>query len=88
MIYTFRNKNTGEIFELEMPLADREPLLENCPELEQMLTKINIGDPISLGILPKEVKDYNRNVIGRMRHGVHGNNLAGQSRFNHNINEV
>lgn len=88
MIYSFRNKNNDEIVTLEMMMAEREPFLKEWPEYEQIITKMHLADPLMLGILSKETKDFNKNVIGRMRQGIHGNNLKEQSRYGHNVTEL
>ncbi|MFZ9353437.1 MAG: hypothetical protein ACO25L_01330 [Candidatus Nanopelagicales bacterium] len=46
--YKFRNKETGEVFEKWMLMAEREPYLEANPDLIQMPTLLNsvseVGD--------------------------------------------
>lgn len=46
--YKFRNKETGEVFEKWMLMAEREPYLEANPDLIQMPTMLNsvseVGD--------------------------------------------
>jgi len=46
--YKFRNKETGEVFEKWMLMAEREPYLEANPNLIQMPTLLNsvseVGD--------------------------------------------
>jgi hypothetical protein len=87
-IYTFRSKrNKNNIKTLDMPMAEREVWLDAHPQWEQILTVMNIGDAMMLGIVSKEVKEFNKHVIGRMKHGIHGNNLN-RSRYGHNIGEV
>lgn len=87
-IYTFRSKrNKNNIKTLEMPMAEREVWLVQHPLWEQILTVMNIGDPMMLGIVSKEVKEFNKHVIGRMKHSIPGNNLN-RSRYGHNIGEL
>ncbi len=88
MIYSFRNKNDGEIITLEMRMADREPFLEACPELEQIITKMHLADPLMLGKLPAHAKDFQRNVIGRMAEAIPGNNLKEQMRHFGNTTDI
>lgn len=64
--YTFRNKETGEEFDLEMPMSEREPFLENHPELIQILNKFNLGDSVRLGIT-KPPADFQKYVLGRIK---------------------
>lgn len=42
-IYSFRNKETEEEFELEMSNSAREAYLKENPKIEQLLTKINLS---------------------------------------------
>jgi hypothetical protein len=48
--YSFRNKETGEEFDLSLSMADRETYLTENPQIEQILTSINIADPSRLGL--------------------------------------
>ncbi len=48
--YTFRNKETGEVFDKLMPMSQREPYLQENPQLEQILGATAMGDPVRLGI--------------------------------------
>lgn len=48
--YSFRNKETGEEFDLSLSMADRETYLAENPQIEQILTSINIADPSRLGL--------------------------------------
>ena len=87
MIYSFQHKKTGEVLTLEMTMAEREPWLKKHRQWQQILTRINIADPMVLGIQTREQKDFNRNVLGRMKKAIPGNNLS-RSRYNQNITEV
>ena len=48
--YTFRDKNTGEVFDKLMKIADREQFLKDNPNLESIIGTPSIGDPVRLGI--------------------------------------
>lgn len=48
--YTFRNILTGEEFDLSLSMAERETYLAENPQVEQILTSINIADPTRLGL--------------------------------------
>lgn len=79
-VYTFRDKKTKKEFTLTMSMKERETYLQDNPQIEQLLTTINIADPIRLGVT-KPPADFQKNVIGRMKSKIHGNTL-GNSRFN------
>lgn len=50
MLYTFKNKDTGEVFDTLMSLAEREDFLKANPNVEQLIVKANPTiDPARLG---------------------------------------
>lgn len=80
MNYTFRNKKNNSVKVVEMRMADREPWLDANPDWEQIIVNMVLADPMMLGRLPAEAKDFQRNVIGRMEASIPGNNLKHQMR--------
>lgn len=40
MIYTFKNNKTGEVFEKHMRMAEKEPYLEDNPDLSLIITPV------------------------------------------------
>lgn len=64
--YTFRNKDTGEEFDLEMKISEREPFLEANPELIQVFNKINYADSVTIGVT-KPPSDFTKYVLGRVK---------------------
>lgn len=48
--YSFRNKETGEIFDKMMRMAERDPYLESNPNLESVITSAPAfaGDHITI----------------------------------------
>jgi hypothetical protein len=49
--YDFRNKETGEVFEKIMKIADKEQYLIDNPQIEQaLLSAPAMGDSVRLGI--------------------------------------
>ena len=50
-LYDFRNKETGELFELSMKIADKEHYLRDNPNIEQVHVDIaSIVDPVNIGV--------------------------------------
>lgn len=66
-IYTFESKKTGEQFNATMSIADRESYLEENTDVFQVLTCLNIGDPIKLGIT-KPDSAFRKHVLGKVKH--------------------
>jgi hypothetical protein len=60
--YKFRNKETGEVYEKWMLMAEREPYLEANPDLIQMPTMLN-----SIG----EVGDFQNKTDGGWNEVLH-----------------
>lgn len=76
MLYSFRKIGTEDIFELSMPMADREVYLQENPEMEQVIVKApGVADPLMLGRMNAAGKDFQRNVIDRMKHAIPHNQL-------------
>lgn len=43
MIYTFKNSKTGEVFEKHMRMAEKDPYLQENPDLSLVITGANIS---------------------------------------------
>jgi hypothetical protein len=67
--YSFRNKETGEEFDLSLSMAERETYLAENPQIEQILTSINIADPSRLGLRKPDsgFRDILKNIKKRNR---------------------
>jgi predicted nucleic acid-binding Zn ribbon protein len=49
--YSFRDKNTGKVFDQIMRIAEREQFLQDNPRLESVITGApTMGDSVRLGI--------------------------------------
>lgn len=49
--YSFRNKETGEVFDQLMKISEKDQYLLDNPNLEQVhLSATAIGDPVRLGV--------------------------------------
>lgn len=88
MDYSFREIGTEDIFELSMPMSDREKYLAENPHIEQVIVKCpGIVDPLMLGRMNKAGKDFQRNVIDRMQASIPHNQLH-TSKIAKNIREI
>lgn len=65
-IYTFENKKTGEQYDVEMSMSEREIYLTDNPDIFQVLSSLNIGDPVRLGVT-KPSSDFRKHVLGRIK---------------------
>lgn len=77
-IYDIKNKETGEIEEKFMSIADYEQYKLDNPDHEQVFTTMNFADSISLGI-KKPPKDFQEGVIERIKRNNPGHKI--QSRW-------
>jgi hypothetical protein len=60
--YTFKNKDTGEVFEEFMGITKREQYLQDNPHLEQVPGGfVGIGDPVRMGM--KKPDDSFRDIL-------------------------
>ena len=44
--YVFRNNNTGEEFELQLKMAEREEYLKENPQIKQIITRSNLASMV------------------------------------------
>ena len=80
MIYTFLNKNTGEIEEHTMRLSEYEPFKENNPHLERYFssdTMPGLGDGMRMDTpgTGKADSTFEKYVINRIKETVPGNTI-------------
>jgi len=88
MNYSFRNKRSKRVVTLEMSMADREVYLKEHPNMEQvLLTMPPLLDPFFMGRLNDSAKSFQKNVLGKMKETIPGNNLK-ESKFAQNILEI
>lgn len=72
--YTFKNKETGEVFEKFMSIAAREDYLKDNPNIETMIgSPPTLGDPVRLGI--RKVPDGFREVLSKIHERMPGSTL-------------
>jgi len=74
-IYSLKNKETDELFEKTMKIAEYVEYIKENPHIERYHdTAPMFGDPIRLGIT-KPPSDFQKNIIGRMKASIPGNTL-------------
>lgn len=78
--YDMIDEKTGEIFEIQMSIAEMEEYLKKNKHIKQAVTRMTLGDSVRLGIT-KPPADFQKGVIGRMKEKIHGNSLR-NSKFN------
>lgn len=64
--YSFEDTRTGEEFDADMSNAEREQYLADNPHIKQLLTRINVCDPVRIGVL-KPPSDFQKYVLGRVK---------------------
>ena len=72
--YDFKNKDTGEVFEKMMKIAEKEQYLKDNPNMESYIgTAPAMGDPVRLGV--RKVDNGFRDVLQQIHHRTPGSNL-------------
>jgi hypothetical protein len=69
--YHFRNKKTGEEFEDFMSISAKEKYLKENADIEQMLTSLNLVDPVGIGVT-RPPSDFSKYVLGRIKETAPG----------------
>ena len=69
--YHFKNKDTGEEFQDFMSISYKEKYLEENQNIEQVLTNLNIVDPIGIGVT-RPPSDFSKYVLGRIKETAPG----------------
>lgn len=82
MIYTFLNKNTNEIEEHTMRLAEYDKFKEDNPHLERYFSAENVvglgdGQRMSVPGVGQPHAAFERGVIQRMKETIPGNTMSG-----------
>lgn len=72
--YTFRNKDTGEVFDKLMSWDDRQAYLELNPILEIVMGSPAMGDSVRLGIRKND--DGFREVLSKIGAANYKSNLS------------
>lgn len=74
--YTYRNINTGEVFDKMMKIADKEQFLLDNPELESIIGAPAMGDSVRLGI--RRPDNGFREVLSKISDANYKSNLRGK----------
>lgn len=72
--YTFRNKNSGEVFDKLMSWNDRQDYLTQNPDLEVVMGSPAMGDSVRLGI--RRTDDGFREVLSKIGAANYKSNLS------------
>lgn len=67
MIYTFKNNDTGEVFEKHMRMAEKDPYLEENPNISLVITPSKIVGGHKSGI--SQVSDGFNDVLKNIKKG-------------------
>lgn len=77
-LYDILNTETGKIEEKMMSIAEYEQYKKDNPTHQQVFSDMRFIDEVRIG-RKKPPKDFQENVIGRMKRNIPGNNI--QSRW-------
>lgn len=65
-VYTFRNKKTGEEYDITMPMSEIVEFEKKNDHLERVYNKMNIVDPVGIGVT-KPPSDFSKYVLGKVK---------------------
>lgn len=65
-VYTFRNKKTGEEYDITMPMSEIVEFEKKNIHLERIYSKMNIVDPVGIGIT-RPPSDFSKYVLGKVK---------------------
>jgi len=72
--YTFRNNETGEVFDQLMSWNARQEFLQQNPNLEPVIGAPSLGDPVRLGI--RTTDNGFKEVLSRIGSANYKSNLS------------
>ena len=72
-VYDFRNKETGEVFEKAMKIADKQQYLDDNINIEQVHSALTLGDPVRLGV--RKASGGFKEVLQKIHSRAPGSNL-------------
>lgn len=78
--YSFKNKDSGECFDIDMKISERDQYIKDHPELEQVLKPLRTVDPYSAGVT-KPPSDFTKYVLGKVKEKTPGATEVGTRRF-------
>ena len=65
-IYTFKDKKTGKVYDVTMPMSEIQAFEEKNTHLERVYSKMNIVDPVGIGIT-RPPSDFSKYVLGKVK---------------------
>ena len=65
-IYTFKEKKTGKVYDITMPMSEIQAFEEKNTHLERVYSKMNIVDPVGIGIT-RPPSDFSKYVLGKVK---------------------
>ena len=72
--YDFKNKDTGEVFEKIMKIAEKEQFLKDNPNIESYIGSAPaVGDPVRLGV--RKADNGFKDVLQQIHQRTPGSNL-------------
>lgn len=77
--YTYKSKDTGEVFDLSMSIAEMEQYEKDNPEHERVYNKMNVVDPVGIGVT-RPPADFSKYVLGKVK-AANPHTVIGQRRW-------
>lgn len=77
--YTYKDKKTQKVFDVEMSIAEMENYERDNPNHERVYDRVNIVDPAGIGV-SKPPSDFSKYVLGRIK-AANPHNRVGTGRW-------
>ena len=78
-IYTYQDKKTKKVFDVEMSIAEMEEYETNNPNHLRVYNQVNIVDPAGIGV-SKPPADFTKYVLGKVK-AANPHNAVGTGRW-------
>ena len=78
--YTFRDKQTDEVFDVFMSINELDRYIEQNEHLQQVPTAPAIVDPVNIGV-KKPPSDFQKYILGRVKSAVPEANAVASKRW-------
>jgi hypothetical protein len=65
-VYTFKEKKTGKVYDITMPMSEIQAFEQKNTHLERVYSKMNIVDPVGIGVT-RPPAEFSKYVLGKVK---------------------